>query len=49
MACEDDLGAMLHEILDGGYGSPDPGVVGDLQAVIERHVQIHADEHLLAL
>ncbi len=39
--------ALLQEVLDGGQGRPDAGVVGDLP-VLERHVEIDADEDALA-
>lgn len=49
MAGQDDLGALPHQELDGGNRRADAGVVGDLLAVIQRHVQIGAEEHLLPL
>lgn len=42
------LGTLLLEVLDGGDRGTDTGVIGDLLA-IKRDVQIHTDEHLLAL
>jgi hypothetical protein len=49
VAGEDDLGALPEEELDGGDGGTDAGVVGDLLGVVERHVEVGADEHLLPL
>jgi hypothetical protein len=49
VAGEDDLGALLEEELDGGHGGADAGIVGDLLGVVERHVEVGADEHLLPL
>ena len=47
MAGQDDLGALLEEELDGRDGCADAGVVGDLLGVVERHVEVGAQEHLL--
>ena len=49
MAGQDDLGALLHQELDGGDGRADAGVVGDLLAVAQRDVEVGAEEHLLPL
>jgi hypothetical protein len=42
------LGALLLQVLDGGHRGTDTGVVRDLLAV-KGHVQVHTDEHALAL
>lgn len=47
MAGQDDLGALVHQEPDGGDGRADAGVVGDLLAVVQRHVEVGAQEHLL--
>ena len=49
MAGEDDLGALLEEVLDGGDGGADAGVVGDVLVVVERHVEVGPHEHALPL
>ena len=49
MAGQDDLGTLLHQELDGGHGRADAGVVGDLLAVVQRHVEVGAEENLLPL
>ena len=49
MAGKDDLGTLVHQELDGGDGRADAGVVGDLLAVVQRHVEVGAEEHLLPL
>jgi hypothetical protein len=47
MGRDSDAGAVVKEVLDGGDGSPDTGVIGDLLA-IEGDVKIAADENLWA-
>ena len=42
------LGAGLEAVLDGRHGGGDAGVGGDL-AVLDRHVEVGADEDALAL
>lgn len=49
MTGENNFGAMLHQVLDGGNSSTNPGVISDLQVIIQRHVQIHSYEHSLSL
>ena len=44
----EDLGALADEVLDGGHGGTDAGVVGDGLAV-EGDVEVATDEDLLAL
>merc|ERR1711966_461940 len=46
---DEDLGAVLDEVLDGGDGGADAGVVGDLEVLVEGHVEVAAHEHGLAL
>lgn len=48
MAREDDFGAVLDEVLDGGNGGADSGVVGDVLVVVERDVEVGPHEHLLS-
>ena len=36
---------VLQGIFDGGQGFANAGVVGDLPALIQGNVEIHADEH----
>ena len=45
---EDDLGAMLHQIFDGGKCADDAVLVGD-RAVLHGDVKVAADEDALAL
>lgn len=49
MAGEDDSGAILDQVLDGGDGGADPGVIGDVLVVVERHIKVGPHEHLLPL
>lgn len=46
---EDDSGAMLHKILDSRHSGPNTGIIGDVEAVIKRHIEIHSDEYPIAL
>ena len=46
---KNDFGAMTHQVLDGGNSCADSVVIGDIQVVIQRHVQIHSNEHSLSL
>lgn len=46
---ENDFGAMTHQVFDSGNSSTDSVVIGDIQVVIQRHVQIHSYEHSLSL
>ncbi len=43
---EDDLGLVAQGVLDGGQRLADAGVVGD-DAVLQRHVEVDANEHTL--
>lgn len=49
MAGEDDLGPILEQVLDGGHGGADAGVVGDVLVLVQRHVQIRAHQDALTL
>jgi hypothetical protein len=42
VAAEDDLGPVAYEVLDGGDGGADAGVVGNVVAVVEGHVEVGA-------
>ena len=44
---ENDLSAMIDEILNGGEGSSDPCVVSDMELFIERDIEIHPHKYLL--
>ena len=48
MGEQDDLGALVGELEDGRRDALDAGRVGDL-AVGDRHVEVDADQHALAL
>jgi len=45
----EDLGALLREVLEGGDGSADAGVVGDVEVRVQRDVEVAANEDGLAL
>lgn len=49
VAGEDDFGAILDQVLDGGDGGADPGVISDVPVVVEGHIKIGPHEHLLPL
>lgn len=49
MTGEDDPGAIVNEVLDGWDGGADAGVVGDVLAVVEGHVEVGAQEHAFPL
>jgi hypothetical protein len=42
VAAEDDLGPVAYEVLDGGDGGAEAGVVGNVVAVVEGHVEVGA-------
>jgi hypothetical protein len=46
MGGEHHPGAALAQLLDGGQGGADASVVGH-PAIVERHVEVHPDEHAL--
>ena len=46
---EDDPGAVVNEVLDGWDGGADAGIVGDVLAVVEGHVEVGAHEHAFPL
>ncbi len=48
MAHEDDASIVLNEIVDGGQGSLDTGGVAN-DAILDRHVEVNADENALAV
>ena len=47
MAAQDDLSAIVDQLLDGGQSCIDAVLVGD-DTVLHRDVEIAADKHLLA-
>lgn len=49
MGGDENLGAVLDEVLERGDGGADAGVVGDLHVGVEGHVEIATHEHSLAL
>lgn len=49
MAGEDDPSAMAEQILNGRDSGTDSGVIGDVEIVIQRNVEIDSDEHPLSL
>ena len=44
MAHQNDRAALPKNVLDGRQRLADAGVVGDVKFLIERHVEVHADE-----
>ena len=48
VGADDDPRSLIQKIVDGGQGRPDAGVVDDVSLVIERHVEIDAQENPLA-
>ena len=48
VAHEDDASVVLNEIVDGGQGSLDTGSVTN-DAILDRHVEVNADENALAV
>ena len=48
MAHEDDASVVLNEVVDGGQGSLDTGGVAN-DAILDRHVEVNADENALAV
>lgn len=49
VAAKDDLGPVANEVFDGGDGGYDSGVVGDVLAGVEGHIEVGAQEHALPL
>eukprot|EP00955_Chlamydomonas_euryale_P040897 351841-Chlamydomonas_euryale.AAC.13 len=50
MGREQDLRAVINEVLEGRDGGADAGVVGDGHGrLVERHVEVSAHQHALAL
>lgn len=49
MTGEKDFGTIANEVLDGGNGGSNPGVVGDVLIVVEGHIEVSPHEDLLAL
>ena len=45
---EDDASIVLDEVVDGGQGSLDAGGVAN-DAILDRHVEVNADENALAV
>ena len=48
VAHEDDASVVLNEVVDGGQGSLDTGGVAN-DAILDRHVEVNADENALAV
>mmetsp|Transcript_13005 Transcript_13005/g.22029 ORF Transcript_13005/g.22029 Transcript_13005/m.22029 type:complete len:479 (+) Transcript_13005:86-1522(+) len=46
---DQDLGAVVDEVLDGRDGTTDAGVVGDVLGLVHGHVEVATHEHALAL
>jgi len=45
---EDHLGALAGEVVDGGQGGADAGVIGDGAGIVEGHVEVDPNQHALA-
>ena len=48
VAHEDDASVVLNEVVDGGQGSLNTGGVAN-DAILDRHVEVNADENALAV
>ena len=48
MGGQQDLGALVQQVLQGGDGSADAGVVGDVLLLVQGHVEVRTHEHALA-
>jgi len=46
---EQDLGPVIQQVLQSGHGGTDTGIVSDVEVLVERHVEIGAHKHALAL
>ena len=49
VAHDDKASAISEYLLQGGEGAADTGVVGDLAVLVERHVEVNADDGFLAV
>lgn len=49
MTGEKDFGTIANEILNGGDGSSNPGVISNVLVVVEGHIEVSPHEDLLAL
>ena len=49
MAAENNPRSVTHQVLDGGNGGANPGVIGDVGVIIQRNVKINPHEHALSL
>jgi len=50
VAGQQDLGSVVRQVLQGGAGSADAGVIGDgAGGLVHWHVQVRSDQHALAL
>ena len=47
VGADDDPRALIQQIVDGGQGRPDAGVVRDVSLIVERHVEVDAQENPL--
>ena len=48
MGAQDDGGIVLQQITDGGQSAADADIIGDLAVLIQRHVEIAAQEDFLS-
>ena len=46
MGAEDDLRAMLDQILNGGQSTTNPVLIRDMLIRIQRHIEVAADQYL---
>lgn len=49
MSGEDDFSSMSDQILNGRDGSSNSGIIGNVETIVQRHVQIHSHQNFLAL
>lgn len=49
MTAKDHFGAIADEILDGGNGSADSGIISDVEVFIEGDIKVSTEENLLTV
>src|SRR5207245_969751 len=48
MGAQDHPRAFVHRVVDGREGTPDAGIVRDVAALVQRYVEVRADDDALA-
>lgn len=49
MRRQENLGAVINEVLQGGDGCADTSVIADVLSIVHGHVKVGAHKHALAL